>query len=243
MKLTFNLTNVSVDLDLPDNAKYRSQLLNQNGNFGLKSNTDDAELAIAIVKNYTPILDRLIKYLPKLDNITILDIGSGNSIIDLVIGKIFPNATFILLDGDESNNNPILHSVKFKPYNKWIHVSDTITLNHLDADRFKFVGLDYDFKDLLQYVISYGSCGLHYPVETYISKIQSALDIDGMVLFGPILNINSQLQAMDHLFKPIELIELLNFANRATNQMTAWQEHFPTNFVGTFAHAGVWQKR
>ena len=242
MDLNFTLPNVSVTLTLPSDHDFRTQLLIQNGYFGLGTNIDDIDLANAAVKNYTPILERLLKYLPTSENITLLDIGSGNSIIDLALAKIYPNASFILLDGNEWNNNPNLHTTQFKPYNHWVHVSDTVELNNLDPNRFKFVGLDYDFNDSIQYVLSYGSCGLHYPIDTYLDKIYQSLDPGGIVAIGPILNINHQIESINNLFKPLEILELNHFASRERNQMSIWSKYFPEDFTGPFAHAGVWVK-
>jgi hypothetical protein len=242
MNLNFNLSNISLNLTLPDDDKYRSQLLIQNGYFGKGQNISNEELADAVVKNYTPILDRSIKYVLDLGNLTILDIGSGNSIVDIALAKIFPHAKFVLLDGDEWNSNPNLHSNSFKPYNHWVHVEKTIKLNNLDMARFKFVGLDYDFSDRPNYILSYGSMGLHYPVETYLQKIHTALAENGILSLGPILNINSQIQRVSKLFETLEIIELTNFGSREKLQLDRWGQYFEQDFSGPFAHAGVWRK-
>lgn len=242
MNLHFNLGGISIALALPPGDDYRNQLLIQNGYFGLPPYATIGAIEDAAVKNYTPILERSLKYFTESGNITVLDIGSGNSIIDLVLAKIYPNARFILLDGNEWNDNPNLHSTKFKPYNQWSHVTDSIALNELDSGRFKFVGLDYDFSDTIQYVLSYGSCGLHYPIDTYINKIYSALDANGLVAIGPILNINSQIETVSSLFEPLEILELNGFASRERNQMSIWSKYFASDFTGPFAHAGVWRK-
>lgn len=243
MNLIFHLDSIDIELTLPAHADFKNQLLMQNGYFGLKPNASNTDIATAAVKNYTPIIERTLKYLPRSSAITILDIGSGNSIVDLALAKLYPNAKFILLDGDEWNDNPVLHSTNFKPYNHWVHVTDSINLNKLDPARFDFVGLDYDFNNSVQYVLSYGSCGLHYPVDTYINQIYKALDIGGIVAIGPILNIKSQLQTINNLFTPLEIFELDNFISRERNQMTTWTGYFPNDFKGPFAHAGVWQKQ
>jgi hypothetical protein len=243
MNLNFNLSNSSVNLILPNDEKYKSQLLIQNGYFGKGQNISNGELAVAVVNNYTPILDRSIKYIAGLDNLTILDIGSGNSIIDVALAKIFPKAKFILLDGNEWNSNHNLHSDNFKPYNHWVHVENTIKLNNLDITRFKFVGLDYDFDDQPNYILSYGSMGLHYPIEMYLEKIHHSLADNGILAVGPILNINSQIQTVNQLFKPLEIIELTNFVSREKLQLSQWAQYFPQDFSGPFAHAGVWRKK
>jgi len=242
MNVCFDLNCISVKLTLPADTDYKNQLLIQNGYFGLSQHATNDAIIEAAVKNYTPILERSLKYFPDLGDVTVLDIGSGNSIIDLALAKIYPNTRFILLDGNEWNDNPNLHSTQFRPYNRWSHVNDSIRLNQLDPSRFKFVGLDYDFGDSVQYVLSYGSCGLHYPVNTYINQIYSALDTNGIMALGPILNVGSQLEIINTLFEPMEILEINGFASRERNQMSIWSKYFPKDFAGPFAHAGVWRK-
>lgn len=243
MQLEFNLSCGNITLNLPTDYKFRNQLLIQNGHFGKGLGISDHDLTVAIVKNYTPILERSLKYLEVNKVLKVLDIGAGNSIIDIVLAKIYPNSSFILLDGDEWNNNPNLHSTEFKPYNHWQHVVNLIAVNELDSTRFKFVGLDYAFNDTVDYVVSYGSCGLHYPIQTYIDKIDTAISTSGYIAIGPILNINSQVELLNNKFKLIELIELNGFIDREANQMSSWSKYFDREFTGPYAHAGVWKKK
>ena len=242
MQLEFNLSYGNITLNLPTDYEFKNQLLIQNGHFGKGLDISDQDLAVAIVKNYTPILERSLKYLDTNKVFKVLDIGAGNSIIDIVLAKVYTNASFILLDGDEWNSNPDLHSTKFKPYNHWQHVVDLIAVNALDSARFKFVGLDYTFNEKVDYVISYGSCGLHYPVQTYADKIDSVISSDGYIAIGPILNVNSQIEFLNNKFNLVELIELNGFIDREVNQMSKWSKYFDRNFTGPYAHAGVWKK-
>lgn len=242
MHLEFNLSCGNISLNLPTDQEFRNQLLIQNGHFGKGLGISDHDLAIAVVKNYTPILERSLKYLDTDKVLKILDIGAGNSIIDIVLAKVHPYASFILLDGDEWNNNPNLHSSEFKPYNHWQHVISLIDENELDSTRFRFVGLDYLFDETVDYIISYGSCGLHYPIQTYTDKISSAISSDGYIAIGPILNVNSQIESLNSKFKLVELLELNGFANRESNQMSKWSKYFDKDFAGPYAHAGVWKK-
>ena len=242
MQIYFNLSCGRFTLDLPADTLFRTQLLIQNGYFGKGPNITDTEFAIAVVNNYTPILERSLKYLNNITELKVLDIGAGNSIIDIVLAKIYPDARFVLLDGNEWNDNPNLHSAQFKPYNHWVHVENTIKLNNLDTNRFKFVGLDYDFGDQPNYILSYGSMGLHYSVETYLSKIHTALADNGVLAIGPILNINSQVQTVSKLFETLEIVELTNFRSREKLQLDQWNQYFAQGFSGPFAHAGVWRK-
>ena len=242
MNLEFNLSCGNITLNLPADDEFKNQLLIQNGHFGKGLSISDSELVVAIVKNYAPILERSLKYLDTTKVLTVLDIGAGNSIIDIVLAKVYPNLSFILLDGNEWNSNPNLHSTEFKPYNHWEHVVDLITVNNLDSARFKFVGLDYAFNETLDYVISYGSCGLHYPIQTYADKINSAISTDGYIAIGPILNVNSQIEFLNNKFKLVEIIELNGFIDREANQMSKWSKYFDRDFAGPYAHAGVWKK-
>ena len=47
-------------------------------------------------------------------------------------------------------------------------VSDAIRLSGLDHDKFVMRGLDYEFADPADLIISTNSWGLHYPVDIYL---------------------------------------------------------------------------
>ncbi len=244
MRLDFPLKKQHVILELGNSAEFKEQLLIQNGYFGKGKTITDLDIELDAVANYIPVLERIVQNIPLDGNFTILDIGSGNSIIDLVLSKVLPNSKFILLDGDDWNNNQELHSVDFKPYNRWAHVKNLIEINNLDKNRFRFVGLDYPFNESHDIVISYGSWGLHYPIDTYLSQVVKSLKSSGFLVVAPILNINGSFEKIKSNFVEVDVwqISAEHAQKRNANDWQRLIKYFPKNFQGIWAYGGIWKK-
>jgi SAM-dependent methyltransferase len=134
--------------------------------------------------------------LPK--NATVIDIGAGNSLIDLALSMHTKSAKFILVDGDGFNfNEGILHVKDFKTYNSWQMVRDAIELSGLDSTDFITNDIDYDFGDSADLILSSYSWGMHYPIDVYLEKVVNALKPGGYLILNPVLNINGYIDKID----------------------------------------------
>lgn len=123
------------------------------------------------------------------DGDKILDIGSGISVVDLLLYSYIPNSTFYLLDNqgwDEKFAEPgipsVSYSEKYPFYHSWDPVSDAIKTSKFDPDRFIFLNSDSKFPEDLDVVTSYLSWCFHYPKEVYWDKVIDSLKIGGKLI-------------------------------------------------------------
>lgn len=113
----------------------------------------------------------------------ILDIGSGVSVIDLLLSKYLPESTFYLLDREGFNFKPgIYYDENYPKYHNWQPVVDCIQTSGLDAQRFTFMTPETKWPDQLDAVTSYFSYCWHYPKETYWDRILCSLKIGGKLV-------------------------------------------------------------
>ena len=174
---------------------------------------------------------------------TIVDIGAGNSLIDLALSAYLKSAKFILVDGDGHNtNSDILHSRDFKTYNSWQMVHDAIELSGLDKANFTTTGTDYDFSEPADVILSSYSWGMHYPIDVYLDKVVNALKPGGYLILNPVLNTNGYLDEIDKRLTRITT-EPEGHWMRSSHQWDRWEPLFrnlpesePT------AYRCIWQK-
>jgi SAM-dependent methyltransferase len=123
------------------------------------------------------------------NNATILDIGAGTSVVDLLLYSYIPNSKFYLVDKEEwaikflDNNSPeICFSKNYPFYNSWQSVKDAISTSNFDMDRFVFLTPDSEFPKDVDAVTSYFSYCFHYPKEVYWEKILGSLKKGGKLV-------------------------------------------------------------
>ena len=119
----------------------------------------------------------------------ILDIGSGVSVIDLLLYSYVENSKFFLLDGDLKNDEDLKAGIQYvrdnpysencKIYNSWEPVIDAITTSNFDKNRFEFLSPSSNFPEDLDLVTSYASWCLNYPKEIYWIKTINSLKKGG----------------------------------------------------------------
>jgi hypothetical protein len=128
---------------------------------------------------------------------TIVDIGSGNSLLDLAIQLIFPekNFTFVLVDDADtfltSENSNFYDSVEYKTYNEWSFVDKVIALNKFPNTSFITKRPEDTWCETADMVMSLSSWGWHYPVSVYLSRVDEILKRDGYIYVDPLLNIDN----------------------------------------------------
>lgn len=119
----------------------------------------------------------------------ILDIGSGASIVDLLLYSYIPNSKFYLVDKEEwnikflENNSPqVCFSDNYPFYNSWQPVRDAIDTSKFDLDRFVFLTPDSEFPEEVDAVTSYFSWCFHYPKKIYWDKVLKSLKKGGKLI-------------------------------------------------------------
>jgi hypothetical protein len=177
------------------------------------------------------------------DNATIVDIGAGNSLIDLGLSAYLKSAKFILVDGDGHNTNyKSIHSKDFNTSNSWQMVNDAIELSGLDSANFLPKDINYDFSEPADLILSSYSWGMHYPVDVYLDKVVNALKPGGYLILHPVLNINDYINEVDKRLTRITT-EPEGHWMRSSHEWHLWEPHFrhlpesePT------AYRCIWQK-
>ena len=123
------------------------------------------------------------------DDATIIDIGSGMSVVDLLLYSYIPNSKFYLIDNegwDENFVNPeiprVCFSEKYPIYNSWEPVHDAITASNFDKDRFIFQNTSEPFPENVDVIMSYLSWCFHYPKNTYWDRSIHSLKKGGKLI-------------------------------------------------------------
>lgn len=119
------------------------------------------------------------------ENSTILDIGSGIGISNLLLAKYFPNAKFHLCDKSETTDpGPVFWAHDLNQnyfYNNWDVVEDAIHSSNLDRSRFVLAEptIAWPKADL---ITSHWSWCHHYSVHVYIDRVIESLKPNGRLM-------------------------------------------------------------
>lgn len=117
------------------------------------------------------------------DDATILDIGSGVAVIDLLLASYLPQSKFYLLDKEGFKfQQGIYYDVEYPEYNSWEPVRDAISATDLDASRFTMLSPTDQWPTEIDCITSYISYCWHYPKELYWDKIMETLKIGGKLI-------------------------------------------------------------
>lgn len=117
------------------------------------------------------------------DGSTIVDIGCGVSVIDLILAQYLPNSKFYLIDKEGFEFEPgVYYDENYPEYNSWEPVRDAIATTGLDSNRFVMQSPEDTFPKDVDVITSYLSWGWHYPKETYWKQVQDNLKIGGTLI-------------------------------------------------------------
>jgi SAM-dependent methyltransferase len=241
MKFNFKINSQNIEILVGDSEHFRREFLTQKGYFGLGPNITQEELESRASLDHVDQIQRTIKYIATDKDITIIDIGAGNSIADLVLAKMFNLANFVLLDGNSWAEQQEIRSADFKPYNSWRHLRYTIGINQLDPNRFNLVDLDYAFDQPADLIMSCGAWGFHFPLEKYLDAALNALKPGGILSIAPILNIDNPIETLNSRLTPLDITEI-NYDTRNAKDLEGFSKYFPEDFSGPRIYTGIWRK-
>lgn len=190
----------------------RNLLFLQTGYKYSESDHDAEKVLEFLITRAISIFSTLRKVLENLPTgATIIDIGAGNSLIDLLIHATYPEKKFkfVLVDGEDTYNssepgttgNTEYHSPSYTTYNNWSFLKNTILLNNMDESQFITKSPDDDWSDTpVDLAMSLSSWCWHYPASTYIDKVNSLLKLGGYVYINEMININDGYQLLSSTF-------------------------------------------
>lgn len=127
-------------------------------------------------------LNRIQHHIPIENCTTILDIGSGVGLLDLILLQKY-NTQVYLLDKNLMSriDNSIYHSENHGFYNSWDAVEDCIIASNLDKNKIRLLDTDDNWPLNLDLVISTYSWCWHYPKEVYWNKVVKHLKFGGFL--------------------------------------------------------------
>lgn len=149
----------------------------------------NSDKIISCEKEGDEMIKYIIKNFPKNKIKYILDIGGGLSIRSAIIAKYF-NAKLYILDGDISNNNN--NQIRdtstgspnnFKFYFSFNEIKNMVDKYNIDYEiiNVKNIIIPNDLK--FDLILSFRSCGFHYPFETYNDIYKKNSSIDTLFIF------------------------------------------------------------
>jgi SAM-dependent methyltransferase len=273
IKVNYNLRGKEISLSWSDHQTFKEVIGRQTSYFGrtLDSLTDEF-LSSKLHDEYLPPLEFILDNVLLPDNPTILDIGSGTSIMDLALyAYLDKKAKFYLLDGKDFVANgggaKNLHDRNFRAFNKWDPVIDAIETNGFNKDDFTFWSPNWDWdgegyvftdkpdsqwKDgdsfkQVDMIISNCSYGLHYPMHVYWEKVLKVLKPGGWLVISPMVNIGDQYEAVCAEFgSPTNLVttSMSQIKNDRPNDFVRWQELMTDtdNPNAIWGRRAVWQR-
>lgn len=122
--------------------------------------------------------------LPK--NATVLDIGSGLGVVDLLLYSYADNCKLYLLDKEEHNHigdalssSDVSYTVDHPFYHSWEPVKDAIQTSGFSKDRFVFLSPNDLFPEEVDLLLSSFSWCFHYPKEVYWKQAVQSLKTGG----------------------------------------------------------------
>jgi hypothetical protein len=254
---TLNFNNL-VSLRIPADTEEHRLMEIQNGFGGLEWEHSKTVLESRTHDRISRLLEAF-KTLPV--GATIVDIGAGNSLVDLALMALFPEKDFkfILVDSDkfilsEKYTSPDVpwnpehyNENGYNTYNDFSFVKEAIQLNNLPIQNFSFVHPD-NFKECSADVImTFASYAWHYPLETYLDLITAGLKKNGYLSFQPLLNTNNAVSKLNDRFGTAVMFEQFDFDPKSFNENEAEKIEAQIAsgklFRSPFGHHAVWQRK
>lgn len=116
----------------------------------------------AVEEDYTILLPHLPA---KVD--VILDVGCGMAGIDVLLSRHYPDALFLLLDGDGADPRDGWEKNRPEPFSSRAAAEELLIANGVDRGRWRWIAVNTKEALRADLVISLASWGYHYPIKTY----------------------------------------------------------------------------
>jgi hypothetical protein len=169
-----------------------------------------------------------------LKNPTVLDIGSGNSLIDMILYQMSGGGKFYLLDKNFSNiaTSPWIKSplrkyyyydqtgIRYPFYNKWDSVVSTLeSTSSINKEDFVFLDTTTEWTEQFDLITSWYSCGFHYPVDVYWERILKNLKVGGQLFLTIVHYVNA------------DVIDMISDTLKCTPKWTTRNTPVPTDLI------------
>ena len=238
----FKIQGKHINVSWSDSDNFKDLLGSQTNWFGNEHNFTDKIIADGLLREYDTPLNFLLDHVTLPVNPSIVDIGSGTSVMDLVLYQFLDKkAKFYLIDGStvEHVNKGILHTKEFSTYNSWSPVTDAIVTNNFNKEDFVFwlpntsdgKEADTQYENVqVDMIFSKASCGLHYPVEVYWERVLQILKPGGWFCVMPVLNVGKQYELIcSHFGEPKAkiIVDMKTINSIRPNETDYWETVIP----------------
>jgi len=144
---------------------------------------------------------------------SILDIGCGIAGIDVLLSKHYDNPKLYLLDGDFKNPDIVYGFTKNTKsiYNSLLATKDMMEKNHISNYKILTLNSGLNLMENIDIIISTLSCGYHYPVDTYLEKINKILSKNGIL----IIDIRENTDGIKKIGKYFQYINIISNYNKS----------------------------
>ena len=268
MQINFNVKGKIITLEWSDGETFKKVIGRQTSFFGKTPNEmTDEFVKQKLREEYTGHIEYILDNVPLPDNPTILDIGSGTSIVDLSIySYLDKKAKFYLLDGknliDGRGGHTNLHDKDFQPFNKWDPVLDAINTLGFNLEDFTFLDAAWEWDGSafvpntnitaqhqvsVDLVISIGAYGLHFPISNYWDLVMSTLKPGGWLVIRPMVNLGNQFEFICSQFgapKYHDEVKMSLIKDARPNDFLRWEKLFPNanDPESIWGYCGIWQR-
>jgi SAM-dependent methyltransferase len=144
-------------------------------------------------------LRRILPYIDPYQLKTVVDVGSGVGLIDILLSQYATDACFFLVDRSQillpRKNQFFSESIDVNYhgfYNSWDVTQDIINSTQIDVDRFYFLDPTTIWPNDIDLVISTYSWCYHYPKIFYWDKVMTNLKVGGILILTVSQHINNQ---------------------------------------------------
>lgn len=170
-------------------------------------------------------------------NATVIDVGSGIGIVDLLQSIHTPDAKFVLIDEQVQNfEKGIYYSDRYPFYNSWTPTIDAIDTTGLDSSRFKMQG-GLGVWPEADAVISYFSWCFHYPKKNYWLPLMHNLKVGGKLILDVRL-----LEGPDVIGEISEALKCNPHKDPIPNLIPDWIDAYPSPNPDIMGYRCMWTR-
>lgn len=175
------------------------------------------------------------------DNSTIVDIGCGAAITDLLLYSYVPGSKFYLVDKEDTwpaelHPAKVSYTVEHPFYNSWDPINDAITTSGFDKTRFNFLSPESSFPEDADLIMSSFSWCFHYPKENYWNKVCESLKTGGKLFLDVrLLNDRNIIDEISEEFKSEPVLMAMPI-------LPEYLDNPPDGEVGIVGYRCLWTK-
>ena len=146
------------------------------------------------------------------DNPTIVDIGSGIGIMNVIAYKhLGKTGKFYLLDKSErtysaNHNMEFYHSANHGFYNSRLVTTDVVESSECDLSAFSMIEPGDEWPDEVDLITSWVSYCWHYPLETYWDKVKKHLKVGGKFAIEVLRSADDEFRIIERVSKEFKSI-------------------------------------